>query len=123
MLCGDLEGWDEERIGGKLKREQIYVCIELIHFTVEQKLTQHCKATIPQFKKKNRFEEFSKTMKPVSCILDSMLNACKLSFVHFILQIKWLLDTLTYDINVVLIVEATQLFILPKFENDLHLCH
>ena len=62
-------------------------------------------------------------MKPFSCILDSMLNACKLSVVHFILQIKWLLDTLTYDINVVLIVEATQLFILPNFENDLHLCH
>ena len=102
----------------------MYVYTELIHFTVEQKLTQHCKATILQFKKKKkRFEEFSKTMKPFSCILDSMLNACKLSFVYFILQIKWLLDTLTYDINVALIVEATQLLILPKFENDLHLCH
>ena len=101
----------------------MYVYTELIHFTVEQKLIQHCKATILQLKKKKRFEEFSKTMKPFSCILDSMLNACKLSFVYFILQIKRLLGTLTDDINVALIVEATQLFILPKFENDLHLCH
>ena len=113
VLCGNLESWDEDRI---------YVYIELIHFIVEQKLTQHCKVTIPQFKKK-RFEEFSKTMKPFSCILDTMVNPCKLSFVHFILQIKWLLDTVTYEINGVLIVEATQLFILPKSENDLHLCH
>ena len=30
--------------------EGIYVFIELIHFAVQQKLTQHCKATIRQKK-------------------------------------------------------------------------
>ena len=37
---------------GKLKREGIYVYVQLIHFTVHQELTQHCKATILQLKKK-----------------------------------------------------------------------
>ena len=38
--------------GGRSKREGIYVYIHLIHFVVQQKLTQHCRVTIPQFKKK-----------------------------------------------------------------------
>ena len=33
------------------KRERIYVYIQLIYFVVQQKLTQHCKATIAQLKK------------------------------------------------------------------------
>ena len=35
-------------------RGDMYVYIQLIHFAVQKKLTQHCKATIPQqkFKKK-----------------------------------------------------------------------
>ena len=37
---------------GRYKREEIYVYISLIHFIVQQKLTQHCKETIPQLKKK-----------------------------------------------------------------------
>ena len=32
----------------------IYVYIYLIHFTLEQKLTKHCKAIILQFKKEKR---------------------------------------------------------------------
>ena len=38
-------GW----MGGRAKREGLYVYIELIHFIVQQKLTQHCKAIILQF--------------------------------------------------------------------------
>ena len=41
------------RVEGRSKREGIYVYIWLIHFTVQQKLTQHCKAIILQFIKKN----------------------------------------------------------------------
>ena len=39
MLCDDLEGWDGE-LGGKLKREGIYVFLQLIHVVVQQKLAQ-----------------------------------------------------------------------------------
>ena len=44
-------GWEK---GGKSKEEGIYVYIQLIHFFVEGKLTQHCKTTILQLKKKKR---------------------------------------------------------------------
>ena len=43
------------------KREGIYVNIELIHFVVQQKLIQHCKPIILQFKntgKKNFLSKF-----------------------------------------------------------------
>ena len=50
MLCDDLEGWDTE--GGREAQEGgnmgIYVYIPLIHFVVQQKLKQHCKAIILQ---------------------------------------------------------------------------
>ena len=36
------------QMGSKSKKEGICVYIDLIHFAVEQKLTQHCKATILQ---------------------------------------------------------------------------
>ena len=50
MLCDHLEGWDREsgreaQVGGDMG---IYVCIKLIHFVVQQKLTQHCKAFMLQ---------------------------------------------------------------------------
>ena len=54
MLCDDLEGWMGGGVGGRLQREGICVCIQLIHFVVQQKLTQHCKAIILQFKKKKK---------------------------------------------------------------------
>ena len=41
MFCGDLNGKE-------FKKEGMYVNIELIHFAVEKKLTQHCKGTVPQ---------------------------------------------------------------------------
>ena len=51
MLCDDLEGGDGE--DGREAQEGgcmgIYVYIQLIHFVVQQKLTQqHCKAIILQ---------------------------------------------------------------------------
>ena len=33
-LCINLEGWDGEREGGRLKREEIYVYLRLIHVDV-----------------------------------------------------------------------------------------
>ena len=36
------------QLGKKSKEEGIYVCVWLIYFAVEQKLTQHSKATILQ---------------------------------------------------------------------------
>ena len=50
MLCDHLEGWHTE--GGRETQEGgdmgIYVCIQLIHIVIQQKLTQHCKAIILQ---------------------------------------------------------------------------
>ena len=37
-------------MGGRFTKEGIYECVELIHFVVQQKLTQHCKAIILQQK-------------------------------------------------------------------------
>ena len=39
-------------MGGRSEKEEMYVYIQLIHFIVQQKQTQHCKATIPQYIKK-----------------------------------------------------------------------
>ena len=47
VLCDELDGWDGE-VRGSSKREGICVYRELIHFIVQQKLTQHCKAIILQ---------------------------------------------------------------------------
>ena len=46
LLCGDLNG-------RKSKTEGIYIYLKLVHFAIQQKLTQHCKATISQFFKKS----------------------------------------------------------------------
>ena len=45
-------------MGGRFKREGIYVYIQLIHFIVQQKLTQHCKAIILPLKKYREFPCF-----------------------------------------------------------------
>ena len=45
VLCDDLEVWDGG-VGGRLKREGLRVLVELIHVVVQQKLTQHSKATM-----------------------------------------------------------------------------
>ena len=50
VLCDHLEGWDRD--GGREMQEGgdmgIYVYIYLIHFVIQQKLTNHCKAIILQ---------------------------------------------------------------------------
>ena len=53
VVCDDPEGWDGV-VGGRSKREGIYVYIQLIHTVVQQELTQHCRTIIPQLKKKRR---------------------------------------------------------------------
>ena len=58
QFSGDFtyRGCMEVGMGGRFKREGIYVQTQLIHFIVQQKLTQHCKVTIPQLKKKRQWE-------------------------------------------------------------------
>ena len=46
-------------MGKKPKEEERQVCIQLIHFAIQQKLTQHYKATILQLKKKKKKERIS----------------------------------------------------------------
>ena len=50
MLYDDLEECDEG-VGGRLKREGIYVYLQLILIIVQLELTQHCKAIILKLKK------------------------------------------------------------------------
>ena len=59
MLCNDLEGWDRE--DGREAQEGgdtgTCVCIWLISFVVQQKLTQYCEAILLQkraIKKENK---------------------------------------------------------------------
>ena len=47
-LCINLEGWDGEERGGRVKREGTYVYLWLIHVEVWQKTTKVCKAIILQ---------------------------------------------------------------------------
>ena len=37
----------------KFQKQWIYIHVWLVHFAIQQKLTQHCKSTILQFKKNN----------------------------------------------------------------------
>ena len=51
VLCDDREVW---RGVERLKREMIYAYTRLIHFLVQQKPTEHCKAITLQFLKIER---------------------------------------------------------------------
>ena len=42
VLCDDLEGRNGE-VGGKLKKEETYVYLQLIHIVIWQKSKQHVK--------------------------------------------------------------------------------
>lgn len=42
MLWDEVEGWDGG-VGGRLKKEGLYVYIWQIHVVVQQKLMQHCR--------------------------------------------------------------------------------
>ena len=50
MPGDDLESWDPG-VGGRLKREEIYVYLQLIRIGVKQKPAQQCKAIILQLKR------------------------------------------------------------------------
>jgi len=50
--------------GERPKREGIYVYIQLTHFTAQQKLTQHCKATTPQLKKERTLSPLDRLSSP-----------------------------------------------------------
>ena len=72
MPCGDLEEWDEGE-GGRSKREGIFVYIQLIHFLVQQKLTQHCKANLPPQKIINKYRiQFSSVAQSCPTLCDPM---------------------------------------------------
>ena len=65
MLCDDLSSWDGE-VGGRIKREGIYVYLYLIHIIVQQELTQqHGKAIILHLKKDGliNYHDATKTLK------------------------------------------------------------
>ena len=58
-----LEGWDAWKVGGRFKREGLYVYLWLTHADVWQKPTQHRKAIILQLK--TNFKQF-KTVKNIN---------------------------------------------------------
>jgi len=47
VVCADQKG-EMEIMGGRFKREQIYVYLWLLDDVLQQTLTQHCKAIICQ---------------------------------------------------------------------------
>ena len=52
MLCDNLEGWDG--VGGRFKKEGLYVYLWLIHVDIWQKPAQYCKEIILQLKIKKK---------------------------------------------------------------------
>ena len=64
-LC-NLGGCDGDGVGEESKRELLYVYIQLIHFLVQRKLTQHRKAIILQLKKQQEQFVRSWTRSPTS---------------------------------------------------------
>lgn len=48
------------RVRGRSRKKGMYVHIQLIHFAVQQKLAQNCKATIPQLKKNKDIQDKNK---------------------------------------------------------------
>ena len=61
--CDDLERWDVG-MGGRSKRKGVYVYIWLIHFIVQQRLTQHRKTTSPPQPKKKKDEGLDLAHRP-----------------------------------------------------------
>ena len=58
MLCDDLDGVGGGGLGeGKSKREGIYAHIQLTDVNGQQKLMQHCKATVPRFLKSVKYAD------------------------------------------------------------------
>ena len=57
MLCDNPEVWDVVRGWGEGSRGRRHEYLRLLHVTVWQKPTQHCKAIILQLKVKNKKKE------------------------------------------------------------------
>ena len=53
-------------VGGRPRREGTYIYIELSHFTAQQKLVDHCKATIVHKEREKRNRE--------NCVLKSFIS-------------------------------------------------
>ena len=53
VLWNHLEGWEREGVRETQEGADmgIYVYIYLIHFVIQQQLTQHCKASILQYRR------------------------------------------------------------------------
>ena len=49
-ICNNLEGWVGREVGRRLKWEETYVYLWLIHVDILEKPTQYCKAIILQLK-------------------------------------------------------------------------
>ena len=77
-------GW----VGGRFKREGIYVYIQLIHVVVQQKPTQHCKTIMLQFKKRSTFLTVVQSLSHVWLSWDYMDSSSPGSSVHVISQAR-----------------------------------
>ena len=85
MLCDDLAGQDGEAgVGGRPKREGMYVYLELIHRIVQEKLTQHCKETVLQFFLMHIIEKTPKNDKTVLESPGLLLPCPALTESHFL---------------------------------------
>ena len=82
MLCGHLDHlchlchldvWDGDEVGRRSKGEGIYVYLKLIHFAVQQKLTEHCKAITFQLKIKKKC---SRNEENINSPLENHSNNC-----------------------------------------------
>ena len=84
MLCDDLDGWDGGGPGmvGRSRRERICAYIRLIHFLVQQKLTQHCKTSINS-------KYFNKNKQCHLCIVFFHINLL-IPLTEFIANFKYL---------------------------------
>ena len=59
---------------GKESKESIYMYVKLNHFVLQKKLTQHCKSTILQLKKKNKIFLFLLIWKIFSTIANEWVQ-------------------------------------------------
>ena len=68
-------------MGGRLEKEGIYIYLWLIHVVVQQKLTQHYKAIILQFKKNTKTKVFHLSnfflicMKNINCAIHFLYSS------------------------------------------------
>ena len=66
--CDDLQGWDGEEVGMVWRagsgREGTCVRIQLIHFVVQQKLTQYCNAITRPKKRKGKAQKRTLSFQP-----------------------------------------------------------